>query len=519
MHRAPSSVRRFRVALTALVLGLAALVPVARARMLIARSRVVGQFGDGPEDFRYPIGIALVDEDRFWVSDWKSGRVGMFSREGKLLRPLYPEAPGLQGPLGIVRDSRGHVFVVENRASRLREFDPNGVELKRFGRRGSDPGRYRRPRGLALMADETLLVADYGNRRLQHVDREGNYLGEFLYHPAGEDLPARPRGVGVDPQGRIWATYSSRHEVVRFGPDGQVDLVFGGKGKHRGHFDQPRYMGFDVRGNVYVSDYENHRIQKFDPDGKLLYSFGARGGSPGQFHNPEAVMLNTRGDLFIADTVNYRVQILELNSIDARLNEGYAAQKAGRIDEALEHYEWVLRRVPGEREALEMIESVYVARARSARAEGRLDRALDLYRELLGRVPGHLEAHRSIRELFWERSRPVLHGAALVVGALISGLLMLVFLVRAAREEFRRRPGDRAPDLEPEDLGPGPGWRPAGVDLDEDEATAKTRAREAAADFSGVDPVPTPDNAGAGLGDWLEEDAQEPRPKSEEPPA
>lgn len=500
-----------RLALLALVLALTALVPAARARMLIARSRVVGQFGDGPEDFRYPIGIALVDEDRFWVTDWKSGRVGLFDREGKLQRPLYPEAPGLQGPLGIVRDARGHVFVVENRASRVREFDPNGVEVNRFGRRGKDPGRFIRPRGLALLPDQTLLVADYGNRRLQHVDPQGTYLGEYLYHPEGEDLPSRPRGVGVDPQGRIWATYSGRHEVVRFGADGVPDLVIGGKGKHRGRFDQPRYLGFDVRGNVYVSDYENHRIQKFDPDGRLLYSFGARGGSPGQFHNPEAVMLNTRGDLFIADTVNYRVQILELNSVDARLNLGFAARQAGRIDEALEHYEWVLRRVPGERESLRMIESVYVSRARTARAEGRLDRALDLYRELVGRIPGHLEAHRAIRELFWERSRPVVHGAALVLGALVSGFLMLVFLVRAAREEFGRRPGDRAPPPEPLDDGPGPGWRPASGEAEEDAPPDR--------DFSGIDPVPTPENAGRGLGDWIEEESRRPRPESEEPPA
>jgi sugar lactone lactonase YvrE len=493
-----------------LVLTLAALVPAVRARMLIARSRVVGQFGDGPEDFRYPIGLALVDEDRFWVSDWKSGRVGLFDREGKLQRPLYPEGPGLQGPLGIVRDDRGHVFVVENRASRIREFDPNGVEVNRFGRRGKTPGRFIRPRGLALMPDGSLLVADYGNRRLQHVDNQGTYLGEFVYHPEGEDLPARPRGVNVDQKGRVWATYSGRHEVARFAADGTVELVFGGKGKHRGLFEQPRYIGFDVRGNVYVSDYENHRVQKFDPEGQLLYSFGARGGSPGQFHNPEAVALNTRGDLFVADTVNYRVQVLELNSIDARLNLAFAAREAGRIDEALGHYEWVLKRVPGEREALGTIESVYVSRARSARAEGRLDRALDLYRELLGRIPGHLEAHRAIRELFWERSRPVLHGAALVLGALISGLLMLVFLVRAAREEFARRPGDRAPEPDVADAGAGAGsgWRPAV----EDDAEDPPR------DFSGVETVPTPENA-AGLGDWLEEEANRPRPEPEEPSA
>ncbi len=408
------------------------------ARLLVARSFAIGQFGDGAEDFRYPIGLSLVDETRFFVSDWKTNRVSLFHVNGSLLRDLEPEGKPFEGPLGLARDASGNLYVVENRAHRIRKFDPSGVELLAVGKAGAAPGQFRYPRGIAVDLQGGIFVADYGNRRIQRFDPSGVPVEMLEYRPEGPDKPAaKPRSVALDPSGRLWATFTAENRIVRFAPGGAVELEFGTKGSARGKLDGPRFLDFDVRGNLYVTDYENHRIAKFDDQGRFLYSFGARGSAPGQFHHPEGIAIDERGYVYVADTVNFRVQILEMNVLDFRLNLALAARRRGRSDEALEHYRWVLKRYPGDRESLAAAEEILLADATRAEAEGNLERALAVHESILELVPGHLESHRTIRRLFWLRSLPFLQWLGLGVGMAATALLLLVLLATALREEVR----------------------------------------------------------------------------------
>lgn len=444
-----------------LVLGLVfAWVAPSPARMLIARSRPVGQFGEGSADFRDPLGIALLDEDNYWVSDWKLGLVRIFNREGGRIRTLDPEEP-FAGPIGLDLDAAGNLFVVENQAGRIRKIAPSGEELGRIGQVGSEPGELRYPRGIAVSAEGQVFVADFGNRRIQIYDADLTQpLGEVVHLDPKSGQPARPRGVAIDPKGRLWAVYSETHEVVRFDASLQAELKFGSHGRRAGQFLSPRYLAFDGRGSVFVTDFDLHRIQQFDEYGNLLYSYGARGSAPGQFHGPEGIEITPRGDMVIADSKNYRIQILELNANDAHRNQAREALEAGDWETALDFAEQVLKRVPGDFESVKMVEGIYLEQAKEAEEAGRLDRALSMHSRLQRHSPGHLESHRAVRRLFWMRARPMLYALSLLAGGIFSALLVLVLGFRWIQDEWRRRPGDRAqaasdPQAAPWDFAPG----------------------------------------------------------------
>ena len=117
--------------------------------------------------------------------------------------------------------------------------------------------------------------------------------------------------VKVDRHDNIWVTDKGSDMVIKFTPDGRVEMVFGRKQeasdeetgplKHpnpplpaeHGKFRQVTDVAWDAAGNTYISDgYINSRVAKVDKDGNWLKSWGDRGAGPGQFHTPHSIAVD-----------------------------------------------------------------------------------------------------------------------------------------------------------------------------------------------------------------------------------
>ena len=71
------------------------------------------------------------------------------------------------------------LFIADACTHRIDVFDPDGHFLRSFGKPGRAAGELTYPYGLAMLADGTLMVAEFGNNRLQRFDQAGNSLGIF----------------------------------------------------------------------------------------------------------------------------------------------------------------------------------------------------------------------------------------------------------------------------------------------------------------------------------------------------
>jgi hypothetical protein len=137
-------------------------------------------------------------------------------------------------------------------------------------------------------------------------------------------------GVKADPHDNIWAIDKGSNMVVKFRPDGRVDMVFGRKDeasdedtgplKHPnpplpaqdGRFRQPTDAAFDAKGNVFISDgYINSRVAKIDKDGFWVKSWGERGVEPGQFNTAHGIGTDAAGNVYVADRSNRRIQVFD----------------------------------------------------------------------------------------------------------------------------------------------------------------------------------------------------------------
>ncbi len=102
-------------------------------------------------------------------------------------------APELQfGQIsGIDVDSQGRIFVLDQQASRIRVFGPDGAFIKEMGARGSGPGELSQfALGVFLTAGDTLLVADMGQARTTRWAPDGTPLGSVPIDMA-QGIPMR----------------------------------------------------------------------------------------------------------------------------------------------------------------------------------------------------------------------------------------------------------------------------------------------------------------------------------------
>ena len=178
-----------------------------------------------------------------------------------------------------------------------------------FGTRGSGPGQFDQPRGLAITPDGNLAVADSKNGRIQILSPDGKFLSEF-----GKGiLSPEVSGVGdvvCNREGDFYVADTWNHAVRRFSSDGKIlaNAIEAVQGSGRTRMFGPRSIAVNSRGEVFVTDTGNRYVRVFDRDLQPLFSWGGYGGGPGQFNEPVGIAIDDKDRVYVADTGNGRIQ-------------------------------------------------------------------------------------------------------------------------------------------------------------------------------------------------------------------
>ena len=114
-------------------------------------------------------------------------------------------------------DDELNLFMVNSGAGEI-FYNPDQYSLKRYGKRGSGDGRFQGARGIAALADGTVIVADTGNRRLVRLAMAGDKL-EWRGEVSDADGAFSPTDVAYAGDA-IWCTDYSGNRVLRFSPAG-----------------------------------------------------------------------------------------------------------------------------------------------------------------------------------------------------------------------------------------------------------------------------------------------------------
>ena len=197
----------------------------------------------------------------------------------------------------------------------------------------------------------TARAVSHGGGRLFQFDRNGKYMREIGQGVYGF---LQPQQVRVDPQDNIWVVDQMSTQVIKFDPNGRVQMVLSrkpeamtvpaprltplptniatiqpeppaappraggpppgppGAGVEGESFVRPTDVAWDGQGNIYVADgYGNARVAKYDSNGKWLKNWGSRGSGQGQFNIVHGIAIDAQGNVYVGDEGNKRVQVFD----------------------------------------------------------------------------------------------------------------------------------------------------------------------------------------------------------------
>jgi NHL repeat len=219
----------------------------------------------------------------------------------------------------------------------------------------------------------TSRAVSHGGSRLFQFDRSGKFIREIGQNTYGM---LQAQQVRVDAQDNIWIVDQMSTQVIKFDPNGRVQMILSrkpeamrvpalpltplatgvpvvqtppepprgptagpgggppaapqgppggggpdaasgrppGAGVEGESFQRPTDVAWDKAGNIYVADgYGNARVAKYEPSGKYITSWGSRGTAPGQFNIVHGIAIDAQGNVYVADEGNRRIQVFDGN--------------------------------------------------------------------------------------------------------------------------------------------------------------------------------------------------------------
>jgi DNA-binding beta-propeller fold protein YncE len=154
--------------------------------------------------YKIPHSIRVDPKGSIWTVDAQSSTVLKFSPAGEKLmqidvggQPVGSKNP-FCGTTDIAFAPNGHLFISDGYGNaRILEYTADGKRIREWGSKGTGPGQFRLPHGIAVDKTGLVYVADRENGRIQRFDSTGHYLGEW--NTVGKAFSVRLR------DGAVWA--------------------------------------------------------------------------------------------------------------------------------------------------------------------------------------------------------------------------------------------------------------------------------------------------------------------------
>ncbi|HEY4301424.1 MAG TPA: hypothetical protein VGM73_11145 [Candidatus Didemnitutus sp.] len=276
----------------------------------------------------------------------------------------YVTSPALfAGPLGVVVDSSGNLFVADTNNTAIRKITSAGV-VSTFAGEVGVPGAadgtgtsatFSSPQGMAIDSSGNIYVADYSAAIIRKITNVGvvttlaGYAG-IVGSASGTGNTATfngPRAVAVDRSGNIFVADALNNIIRKVTSSGVVTTfsgVVGTGGSVDGPattatFNYPGGIAVDASGTVYVADTYNQTIRKIASDGSTSVLAGQIGktghddgtGTAATFDLPSGLTIDGNGNLYVSEQGNNGIRKVTPAGVVTSL-AGSATYVSGRAD-------------------------------------------------------------------------------------------------------------------------------------------------------------------------------------------
>ncbi len=233
----------------------------------------------------HPHGFHVDAKGNVWITDGASStdkkrghQVFKFSPTGELLLTLGRPGggDGLSGPdffqpSDVVTAPNGAIFVADGHGDgkngRIVKFSPDGHFVKAWGQKGTGPGEFAVPHGVAMDSRGRLFVADRENWRIEIFDQDGAFIAEWKQF-------GTPSGLFIDRNDTLYVADARSGDVregVKVNPLFRKGIRIGSAkdGSVTGFVPDPDPAGsqegvaVDTVGNLYVAQSDKQAINRY----------------------------------------------------------------------------------------------------------------------------------------------------------------------------------------------------------------------------------------------------------------
>jgi len=240
-----------------------------------------------------PYGVAIQD-GRIYVCDTNQ-TVMVFDLNKNTFAPLQ----GAQGrgklvqPINISIDKDGNKYVADAVRGQVVMFDKNDFYVKEYG----ISGEWRPVDAVAY--EDKLYVADIKNGEVKVFSLETGEIVQKLGHQGEKtDWLSMPTNLAFDSQGFLYVSDTGRFQIVKLDRDGNLRGTIGSLGSQLGAFARPRGITLDREDRLYAVDAAFDTVQIFTKEGQLLFFFGKAGYKPGDLFLPAKIVVDYKNISF-----------------------------------------------------------------------------------------------------------------------------------------------------------------------------------------------------------------------------
>ena len=205
-----------------------------------------------------PFGLALDKKGNLYIADRGNNRVRRVNPQGIIHTvagdggfffmgdngPAYRAS--IAGPTGVAVDKNGVLYIADRNNNRVRSVDTQGM-IRTVAGTGQQhyngdselarDSNLHLPFGVALDADDNLLVIDRSHYRIRQIDtRRGSVktvAGNGMKKFAGDGGPATgatlsfPQGLTVDKDDNLLVSDKGHYRIRQISPDGIIQTIAG----------------------------------------------------------------------------------------------------------------------------------------------------------------------------------------------------------------------------------------------------------------------------------------------------
>ncbi|KAL5279999.1 brat family protein [Megaselia abdita] len=196
-------------------------------------------------------------------------------------------------PSGVAVNAQNDIIVADTNNHRIQIFDKEGRFKFQFGECGKRDGQLLYPNRVAVVktSGDIIVTERSPTHQIQIYNQYGQFVRKF-----GANILQHPRGVTVDNKGRIIVVECKVMRVIIFDQNGNVIQKFGCSK----HLEFPNGVVVNDKQEIFISDNRAHCVKVFNYEGQFLRQIGGEGVT----NYPIGVGINTNGEILIADNHN-----------------------------------------------------------------------------------------------------------------------------------------------------------------------------------------------------------------------